>query len=56
MLRNNNISYIPREIGYLTRLRELHVQGNTIQWLPPEIGMFPCYIELEQAEKKLDDS
>jgi Leucine-rich repeat (LRR) protein len=39
VIRNNvNLSFIPREIGYCTRLRELHVQGNLIQWLPPEIG------------------
>lgn len=35
---NNNFNYIPREIGNCTRLRELHIQGNLIQWLPPEIG------------------
>lgn len=30
---------LPKEIGELTRLRELHIQGNRLTVLPPEIGM-----------------
>lgn len=29
---------LPQEIGELTRLRELHVQGNRLTILPPAIG------------------
>lgn len=29
---------IPREIGELTRLRELHIQNNRLTILPPEVG------------------
>ena len=30
--------YLPREIGELTRLRELHIQNNRLTVLPPELG------------------
>jgi len=29
---------LPKEIGDLTRLRELHIQGNRLSVIPPEIG------------------
>lgn len=29
---------LPKEIGELIRLRELHVQGNRLTILPPELG------------------
>lgn len=38
MLRENDLIELPKEIGELTRLRELHVQGNRLTILPPEIG------------------
>lgn len=38
VLRENDLIELPKEIGELTRLRELHVQGNRLTILPPEIG------------------
>lgn len=29
---------LPKEIGELVRLRELHIQGNRLTVLPPEMG------------------
>lgn len=37
-LRENDLIELPKEIGELSRLRELHVQGNRLTILPPEIG------------------
>ena len=37
-LRDNDLLDIPREIGELTRLRELHIQNNRLTVLPPEVG------------------
>jgi len=30
---------LPKEIGEIPRLRELHTQGNRLTVLPPEIGI-----------------
>lgn len=38
-LRDNDLLELPREIGELTRLRELHIQNNRLTVLPPEVGM-----------------
>lgn len=38
VLRENDLIELPKEIGELIRLRELHVQGNRLTILPPEIG------------------
>lgn len=38
MLRENDLIDLPKEIGELSRLRELHIQGNRLTILPPEIG------------------
>lgn len=38
VLRENDLIELPKEIGELTRLRELHIQGNRLTVLPPEIG------------------
>lgn len=38
VLRENDLIDIPKEIGELSRLRELHIQGNRLTLLPPEIG------------------
>ena len=40
VLRENDLISLPKEIGNLTRLRELHVQGNRLTVLPPELGEF----------------
>lgn len=37
-LRDNQLLDVPREIGELTRLRELHIQNNRLTVLPPEVG------------------
>lgn len=37
-MRENDLIEVPRELGQLTRLRELHLQGNRLVVLPPEIG------------------
>lgn len=37
-MRENDLIDLPKEIGELTRLRELHVQGNRLTILPPELG------------------
>ena len=37
-MRENDLVELPKEIGELTRLRELHIQGNRLTVLPPEIG------------------
>lgn len=39
VLRDNDIVELPKEIGELARLRELHIQGNRLSVLPPELGM-----------------
>lgn len=39
-LRDNQLIDLPREIGELTRLRELHIQNNRLTVLPPEVGEF----------------
>lgn len=40
VLRENDLVELPKEIGELTRLRELHIQGNRLTVLPPELGMY----------------
>lgn len=42
MLRENDLIALPKEIGELIRLRELHIQGNRLTVLPPEFGEFLC--------------
>lgn len=39
-LRDNQLLDIPREIGELTRLRELHIQNNRLTVIPPEVGEY----------------
>lgn len=36
-LRDNDLLDLPREIGEMVRLRELHIQNNRLTVLPPEI-------------------
>lgn len=38
VLRENDLIDLPKEIGELSRLRELHLQGNRLTILPPELG------------------
>ena len=40
--RENDLVALPKEIGDLVRLRELHIQGNRLTVLPPEFGMLWC--------------
>jgi len=35
---------LPKEIGELSRLKELHIQSNRLTVLPPELGMIPLCI------------
>ncbi|KHJ76680.1 leucine Rich repeat-containing domain protein [Oesophagostomum dentatum] len=39
VLRDNDLLAIPREIGHLSNLKELHIQGNRLTILPPELGL-----------------
>jgi Leucine-rich repeat (LRR) protein len=41
VLRENDLVELPKEVGDLSRLRELHIQGNRLTVLPPEIGKYP---------------
>lgn len=45
-MRENDLIEVPRELGQLTRLRELHLQGNRLVVLPPEIGKLFKYFNL----------
>ena len=38
VLRENDLLSLPGELGQLQRLRELHIQGNRLTVLPPELG------------------
>lgn len=37
-MRDNDLLELPREIGELIRLRELHIQNNRLTVLPPDIA------------------
>jgi Leucine-rich repeat (LRR) protein len=39
VLRDNDLVDLPKEVGDLPRLREVHIQGNRLSVLPPEIGL-----------------
>ena len=41
VLRENDLIMLPKEIGDLSRLKELHIQSNRLTVLPPELGRFP---------------
>lgn len=36
--RENDLVALPKDVGELVRLRELHIQGNRLTVLPPELG------------------
>ena len=38
VLRDNDLISLPKEIGELSRLKELHIQSNRLTVLPPELG------------------
>lgn len=38
VLRDNDLIVLPKELGLLTLLRELHIQNNRLTILPPELG------------------
>lgn len=46
MLRENDLISLPREVGELQRLRELHIQGNRLTVLPPELGRFNFFLPI----------
>lgn len=48
-VRDNDLLDIPREIGELTRLRELHIQNNRLTILPPEVG----FLDLQSTKSVL---
>lgn len=48
-LRDNQLLDIPREIGECNRLRELHIQNNRLNVLPPEVG----FLDLQGSKSVL---
>lgn len=40
-LRDNDLISLPKDIGDLGQLKELHIQGNRLTVLPPELGIDP---------------
>jgi len=38
VLRHNRLRYIPKELARLVQLKELHIQQNQINVLPPAFG------------------
>ncbi|CAF0954975.1 unnamed protein product, partial [Didymodactylos carnosus] len=39
VFRHNNLSHIPYQIGRLKNLKELHIQHNKLQILPPDLDL-----------------
>jgi len=39
VVRENDLVMLPKEIGELSRLKELHIQSNRLTVLPPELGL-----------------
>ena len=54
VLRENDLIELPKELAELTRLRELHVQGNRLTFLPPELGMLTYLLSSGWTAFKLD--
>lgn len=46
-LRDNDLISLPKEIGDLAQLKELHIQGNRLTVLPPELGTDHTYAMLQ---------
>jgi len=40
VVRDNDLISIPKEIGELTKLKELCIQNNRLTVLPPELGEY----------------
>jgi hypothetical protein len=38
VLRENDIIDLPKQLGACQKLKELHIQGNRLQVIPPELG------------------
>ncbi|KAF6206915.1 hypothetical protein GE061_018151 [Apolygus lucorum] len=55
VLRDNDLIEIPKEIGELTRLRELHIQANRLTLLPPEIGNLDFSSDKSEFKLHLND-
>ena len=37
-MRDNELIALPKAIGDLQKMKELHIQGNRLTVLPPELG------------------
>ena len=53
-LRDNDLLELPRELGELTRLRELHIQNNRLSLLPPELSK--CDLSNSKAVVKMEEN
>lgn len=38
-IRDNDLGALPPEVGLLLKLKELHLQGNRLQVLPPSLAL-----------------
>lgn len=52
-LQNLELKHLPPEVGQLTTLRELMLEGNALSTLPPEIGQLTALRVLDLSDNQL---